>query len=108
MDPEEYGKNSDLEIIADQQRTEHIVKNIYNTGNEYSITNPNAVSDGDEKGRGEGEDGSVGTITDIKTRIELLVKNIYNENFQYDSTVYMLFPINNEATVLVGLYFHHI
>jgi hypothetical protein len=64
--------------------------NIYSDTFEYNVNNPNAVSDGDEKGRGENTSGQIGTRTDIfgnsigPGRVDLLAKNIYNNIFEYN------------------------
>jgi hypothetical protein len=57
-------------------------KNIYNETNQYNSLNPNALSDGDEKGKGE-NNNSIGGLTDINNRISILGKNIYNKEIQY-------------------------
>lgn len=64
------------------ERISLLAKNIYNNSFEYSSVNPNAISDGDEKGRGE-NNTSVGTKTDINERIVLRAKNKYGDNKQY-------------------------
>jgi hypothetical protein len=46
--------NNELTAIADLQRKSLIVKNDYKTVNPYSATNPDALSDGDESGKGTG------------------------------------------------------
>ena len=63
-----------------------ISKNNYGPTNGYGLTNPNALSDGDEKGRGENVNGQIGTITDINERIKLLSKNDYNYTNNYGLT----------------------
>ena len=58
-------------------------KNIYSDTFEYNVNNPNAISDGDERGRGESGSGQIGTNTDIfgnaigPGRIDQLAKNKY-------------------------------
>jgi len=69
MDPEFLKKN--------------ISRNIYQEGDPYNMGNKNALSDGDEKGKGE-NNGSVGSATDIKTRNKLLAKNKYSETDPYN------------------------
>lgn len=77
---------SRLEEISEQYRKEQIVRNGYNKNDEYSGTHEDALSDGDEKGKGE-KDGSVGSKTDIQKRKELNTKNKYSYNKPYnDST----------------------
>lgn len=46
--------SNDLTAIADLQRKSLIVKNDYKTVNPYSSVNPDAISDGDELGKGTG------------------------------------------------------
>jgi len=67
-----------------------LAKNIYGENNQYNQINTNALSNGDEKGKGQiGDNGSVGSKTDIfgneigPGRNSLLAKNEYNENKQY-------------------------
>ncbi len=69
-----------------QYRDALIVKNDYKPSDEYTSGHADALSDGDNKGMGE-KNGSVGTITDIKTRETLLVKNKFNKNKEYNSSV---------------------
>jgi len=76
---------SRLEDMSVAFRKREMTRNSYNSNDEYNISNPNALSDGDEKGKGELND-SVGGLTDIKTRQKSMVKNKYNANDQYDSS----------------------
>jgi hypothetical protein len=48
-------------------------KNNYSSNNSYGVTNPNSLSDGDDKGKGE-LNGSIGSKTDISERNTLLLK----------------------------------
>ncbi len=74
-----------LEIIAEQQRKEHLARNYYDgQANGYSSNHPNAKSNGDEKGKGENE-GNVGSSVDIQTRTENMVKNYYQADNPYGS-----------------------
>jgi hypothetical protein len=57
-------------------------KNTYNKEDEYVTGHPNALSDGDEKGKGE-QDGVIGSSTDIAKRGESATRNIYNRNNEY-------------------------
>ncbi|NIP30005.1 MAG: hypothetical protein GTO02_07285, partial [Candidatus Dadabacteria bacterium] len=43
-----------LEELGDQFRVENVIKNIYldSDGKKYGATHPNALSDGDQKGKG--------------------------------------------------------
>lgn len=65
-------------------REQNLKRNIYSKTNEYSISHPNAMSDGDTKGRGE-KNGQVGTSVDIAMRNRLLAKNKYSKDTPYDS-----------------------
>lgn len=51
------------------------------TSSEYGATHPNALSDGDNKGKGETE--TIGNQTDIVERTKLTVINQFSENKQY-------------------------
>ena len=50
-----------LEIIGEQIRIQEFAINTYTGNNGYGVTNPNAISDGDEKGKGENENGEIGS-----------------------------------------------
>lgn len=76
---------TELEKIADKERTISLSRNEYNYDDLYNSTNPNALSTGDDKGKGE-LDGKIGGITDINTRIDNTGRNIYNPNLEYNST----------------------
>jgi hypothetical protein len=45
---------SKLEIAADEARAENLIKNEYQESNPYDDTHKDALSDGDEKGKGTG------------------------------------------------------
>jgi len=53
-----------LELLAEQYRKEHISRNSYDTNGQYNSNHPNANSDGDEKGKNE-----IGSSVDIQNRI---------------------------------------
>jgi hypothetical protein len=78
-----------LTAYADQERSKLIPKNDYkSTANEYSSTNPDAIADGDSKGRGTGVfldvyNNNVGTIEDVLERRTELRVNKYNQNRTY-------------------------
>ena len=77
---------SRLEENSVQYRKKEIARNSYDSNDEYSVSHPNALSDGDEKGKGE-KNKSVGGATDIKERNEQIARNRYNKNREYnDST----------------------
>ena len=46
------------------------------------MIHPNAMSDGDEKGKGE-VDGKVGSSIDIQTRTDVVARNKYNGSKGY-------------------------
>jgi hypothetical protein len=76
-----------LEVIAEQLRTQEIVINRYSDKNGYGLTSKDAISDGDERGKGQkGDNGEVGSITDINTRIQILNTNKYGKEFGYGLT----------------------
>lgn len=76
---------SKLEIISQPFRDAAITKNDYDKNDEYVASHADALSDGDELGKGE-KQGSVGGLTDIKTRKALIAKNKYNSGYIYDSS----------------------
>ena len=53
-----------LEIIAEQQRQQHLSTNQYNYNQLYDSNNLNALSSNDEKGKGE-LNGNIGSKKDI-------------------------------------------
>lgn len=57
-------------------------RNIYNQDDTYNVGNSRALSDGDERGRGE-LNGVVGTATDIFKRSEAESRNLYGKNNPY-------------------------
>jgi ssDNA-binding replication factor A large subunit len=74
---------------GDPGRVGLLAINTYNNGFQYGVTNPNSLSDGDDKGKGE-LNGSIGSKTDIygnatgdPGRVGLLAINTYNNGFQY-------------------------
>lgn len=78
-----------LSEIAEAERKKLIPKNDYNqTGNLYSAVNPDALADGDAKGRGTGGDldvhnESAGTLLDIVERKNEIKLNYYKSNSPY-------------------------
>lgn len=76
---------TELEKIADQQRKAALARNEYDVDGAYSSTNKNALSDGDEKGKGD-VDGSVGSVTDINIRKDNMGRNVYGGENEYNST----------------------
>lgn len=73
---------SRLENISEEFRKKEIARNIYDNNDQYSGTHPNALSDGDEKGKGETK--TIGGKTDIEQRNVQTAKNKYNKNKPYD------------------------
>jgi hypothetical protein len=45
---------NELGMVGEQQRNKLIPKNDYKDTNKYSATNPDAIADGDETGKGTG------------------------------------------------------
>jgi len=78
---------TELEKIAEQERQAAIARNGYNNNKGYGVTNPNALSDGDEKGKGQIDDGgTIGSLIDINTRKDNTGRNTFGPNFEYNST----------------------
>ena len=75
---------SNLEKISVEFRKKNIARNDHDTNDQYELGHSNALSDGDELGKGE-VDGQVGGATDIKSRETAAAKNKYNVNRQYDA-----------------------
>lgn len=78
-----------LTIIADQERARLIPKNDFNeVGNPYSVTNQDAVANGDAMGRGTGVfldvyNTAAGTITDVVERKNEIKINKFNSSKPY-------------------------
>jgi len=64
-----------LEILAEQFGNILLARNEYNYGDLYDSSNTGALSDGDDRGRGE-NNGSIGTKTDISERKTLQARNL--------------------------------
>ena len=75
---------SKLEDISAPFRKILIAKNDFNQNKPYVAGHPDALSTGDENGKGE-NNGEVGGATDIKVRKTLLTKNKYNRNKEYNA-----------------------
>jgi hypothetical protein len=78
-----------LSAYADQERSKLIPRNDYNAvGNQYSVTNPDAIADGDRLGRGTGVfldvyNSAAGTIDDITERKNEIKINKFNSSKTY-------------------------
>lgn len=78
--------DNDLTNIADTQRKKLKVKNDYKTDNQYSSVNPNAISDGDEYGKGTGvflDTINGGSSIDMLERKNGIKVNEYQPNKPY-------------------------
>jgi hypothetical protein len=77
---------NDLTAIADIQRKSLVVKNDYKTVNPYSAVNPDAISDGDESGKGTGiflDTVNGGSSVDVVERKNEIKVNEYQPNKPY-------------------------
>jgi hypothetical protein len=87
LEPLDFSQpNNLLSKYADQERKKLIPKNDYKTTNEYSSTNKDAMSDGDDKGRGTGvflDTVNGGTKTDQLERNSEIVINKYKADNPY-------------------------
>ena len=75
---------SRLETISAEFREKNLAKNSYSNNDDYNTSHPNALSDGDNKGKGE-NNGKVGSSADIQAREKSLTKNRFSPNKPYDS-----------------------
>jgi len=73
---------SKLEDVSIPYRKILVAKNTYDNNDQYTVGHPDALSTGDENGKGE-VNGEVGGATDIKVRKTLIAKNKYNNNKEY-------------------------
>lgn len=76
---------SRLEGVSLPYRKCSVAKNDYADGDQYSTGHPDALSTGDEDGKGE-LNGSIGGKTDIKVRNCEIAKNKYQEGKQYNAS----------------------
>ena len=77
---------NDLTAIADIERKKLTVKNDYLTTNQYSAVNKDAISDGDEFGKGTGiflDTANGGSKVDFSERINEIKLNEYQPNKPY-------------------------
>ena len=77
---------TELEKIADKERQASIARNEYNYTDGYSSGHKNALSTGDEEGKGENQN-QIGGLTDINIRKDNTGRNYYNENKVYPDFV---------------------
>jgi hypothetical protein len=75
---------SRLEDVSLPFRKREIARNDYDQNDYYNVGHPDALSTGDEDGKGE-VNGQVGGATDIKTRGTLMTKNKYTKNREYNA-----------------------
>ena len=68
---------------SEEFREKNKSRNKYTDNDDYNTGHPNALSDGDDRGRGQVSD-QVGTSTDIKKREELSTKSKFNKNNPYN------------------------
>ena len=88
--PMDYSQPANvLTAIADSQRTINQVKNDYvPTADEYSVTAPDAMADGDAMGRGTGifldvyNEGGGTSVDVVERKLEIKI-NRYNKNKTY-------------------------
>lgn len=75
-----------LEVKGIEARNEALVRNDYNRNDEYSSRHPNALSDGDVKGKGTGHGGHVHSVPDCKkpSAIDYSQFDTTNGGGQYD------------------------
>jgi hypothetical protein len=77
---------NDLGIIGEDQRKKLIPKNDYKPTNSYSSTNKDAISDGDEFGKGTGvflDTANGGSSTDVFERINEIKINEFQKDKPY-------------------------
>ena len=77
-------KKTALELMSEQYLQQELAINRYSTNNAYGVNNPNAISDGDEFGKGQkGDNGTVGSFSDINNRKDNLGRNKFNSEKGY-------------------------
>jgi hypothetical protein len=76
---------SRLEDVSLPFRKQNIARNDYDNNDQYTVGHPDALSTGDEQGKGQ-VNGQVGGATDIKERQKEVAKNKYNNNRPYDAS----------------------
>lgn len=89
LEPLDFSQpNNDLSEIAKMERAKLFPKNDYKDNNKYSSVNPDALADGDNKGKGTGGDldvhnNNAGAIQDITERTSLIVGNEFKPTTPY-------------------------
>jgi hypothetical protein len=90
LEPIDLSQTEDnaLTKIGDEQRKKLFPRNDYNIANKYSSVNPDAIANGDVKGKGTGGDLDVyndiaGNIDDNLERKKEVVINKYNQKKTY-------------------------
>jgi hypothetical protein len=74
---------SRLEDVSLPFRKINIARNDYDNNDQYNVGHADALSTGDENGKGE-VNGQVGSVTDIKQKEKLVAKNKFNRNREYN------------------------
>ena len=78
-----------LSAIAQKVRKDLVTRNDYKSNaNEYGVTNPDAISDGDGKGRGTGlflDIFNGGTSTDQVAKVDNIKLNKYSSKNPYNT-----------------------
>jgi hypothetical protein len=77
---------NDLGMIGEEQRNKLFPKNDYKQTNQYSATNPDALGDGDEFGKGTGvflDTANGGSSVDVIERINEIKINEYQVEKPY-------------------------
>jgi len=74
---------SRLEDVSLPFRKKAVARNDYDENDKYEAGHANALSTGDEKGKGE-VNQQVGGSTDIKTRETSMARNKFNKNREYN------------------------
>lgn len=81
--------DNEMSRYAEEQRKKLLPQNAFAVdGDKYSATHPDAVSDGDDIGRGTGNfldiySKNIGTRTDVQARKDDLIINKYSSNKPY-------------------------
>jgi hypothetical protein len=80
--------DNEMSRIADAERKKLFAKNDFKTANSYSSTNPAALADGDDQGKGTGNfldvyNQNAGAIQDVIERKAEIVINKFQPNKPY-------------------------